>query len=222
MCTTTSIQGICGAGYAHGPVVCLLTTCSLKNYDVSSNSRAGHVTNSNFQKHESNFDPKEHLWGLHTQFKDYMLSLGYSETQFRDIFEIRMKKLMLAVFHSFKTKLNRKNGYWLLLGVDVIVSPDMTLSILEVNSNPALRYDLELVGKEALARFWDMGHEALSLVYEIHRKSNNPQRKYDPLTMASAKNWHLLYTDDPLLGKPWAWSTDVCFTQEEEFTPSGR
>lgn len=150
---------------------------------------------------------------MHTQFKDYMRSLGYTDAQFKQIFEDRMKELMLGVFHSFKTKMNRKNGYWLLLGVDVIVSPDMRLSILEVNSNPALRYDLELVGQDALDRFWDMGHEALSLVYEIHRKTNDAQRKYDPLRMQSARDWHLLYTDDPILPKPWAFSNNVCFSQ---------
>eukprot|EP00466_Bigelowiella_natans_P021199 jgi/Bigna1/145124/aug1.95_g19832 len=95
-----------------------------------------------------------HLWSFE-EFTKYIEAAGIHEkvpglqrassNDIRLYVEEELQRLFLTVFLSAKDKIRRANGYWSLLGVDVAVMDDMTMRVLEVNTNPSVHYDTKVV-----------------------------------------------------------------------------
>jgi hypothetical protein len=127
-----------------------------------------------------NFPLDEHIWDQ-DKFRDYLFSQGYTAEEFEQTFVHNLKRLFLAVFHTYKDAIPRKNGYWILLGLDVAIGENWEVSVLEVNTNPSIHYDTKVWGTEMVGRNWRQINEILELVYDSHLKTakygNKPWKK---------------------------------------------
>ncbi|XP_045155172.1 inactive polyglycylase TTLL10 [Echinops telfairi] len=120
-------------------------------YDPNSSDLSGHLTNQFMQK-------KSPLYMLLKE--DTVWSMGhlnrYINDKFRKAkglprdwvfttFTKRMQQIMSHCFLSVKSKLECKLGYFDLIGCDFLIDSDFKVWLLEMNSNPALHTNCEVL-----------------------------------------------------------------------------
>ncbi|TSR39552.1 Protein polyglycylase TTLL10 [Bagarius yarrelli] len=77
-----------------------------------------------------------------------------------------MQQIMTHCFLAVKSKLERKLGYFDLIGCDFLIDEDFKVWLLEMNCNPALHTNCEVL-KEVVPR---VVTETLDLTIEIFNK----------------------------------------------------
>ncbi|KAJ8257708.1 hypothetical protein GJAV_G00188840 [Gymnothorax javanicus] len=104
-------------------------------------------------------------------------------------FTKRMQLIMTQCFLAVKAKLERKLGLFDLIGCDFMIDDDFKVWLLEMNSNPALHTNCQVL-KEVVP---STVYETLDLTLEIFNKCRSGQKL---LPLASQKNFILLYRGD--------------------------
>lgn len=59
----------------------------------------------------------------------------------------KMRQIMLQVIHGIRYKLQRKVGYFGIYGYDFMIDEDMKVWLIEVNVNPAITTNTEVLAK---------------------------------------------------------------------------
>ncbi|KAL9971339.1 hypothetical protein ACROYT_G023851 [Oculina patagonica] len=104
-------------------------------------------------------------------------------------FTKRMHQIMTTCFHSVRQKLHRRTGTFDLLGFDFLIDEDFKVWLLEVNINPALHTNCQVL-MDLLPGVVD---ETLKLVIEI---SDKTKRKRPIFPLENQKGFQLLYNGE--------------------------
>ncbi|XP_064156825.1 protein polyglycylase TTLL10 isoform X1 [Anguilla rostrata] len=168
-------------------------TCDL--YDPNSNNLSAHLTNQYMQKKNPRYSElkEETVWSME-RFNAYV------NEQFREAkalpqdwvlcaFAKRMQVVMTQCFLAVRAKLERKLGLFDLIGCDFMIDEDFKVWLLEMNCNPALTTNCQVL-KEVVPSTVD---ETLDLTLEIFSKCQSGARL---LPLASQRNFVLLFGGD--------------------------
>jgi len=133
--------------------------------------RFAHLTNACVQRTHPDYKSSrrgQHIWSLQHAEAD-MVSSNRWRPEDGSIWDRLHKEMKLAIAHLFRASssvLERKTGYFDLLGLDFMLDERLQLHLLEVNSNPAMFFDSSPVLEELVPRLLGT---SLDLVLEAQR-----------------------------------------------------
>ncbi|KAM4703205.1 inactive polyglycylase TTLL10 [Rhinophrynus dorsalis] len=193
--------------FSHGYV---RLTCN--HYDPKSDDLTGHLTNQYMQKKNPLYSElkEETVWGME-RFNIYVnehfaATKGLSQDWVMNIFTKRMQQIMIHCFLTVKSKLDCRLGYFDLIGCDFLIDEDFKVWLLEMNCNPALHTNCEVL-KEVIP---GVVNETLDLALEIFNKS---QKSQPILPLNTQNQFVLLYNGEQK-------SPAVKFTRSRSTSPS--
>ena len=102
----------------------------------------------------------------------------------------RIQDVMRICMLSVRHKLQRKVGFFDLLGFDFMVDADLQIYLIEINTNPALF----LASKTLECLLPDMIDETLHIVLEIHEKA--VARKGPVLPVGSQRSFVTIFAEE--------------------------
>uniref|UniRef100_A0A672UVL7 Tubulin tyrosine ligase like 10 n=2 Tax=Strigops habroptila TaxID=2489341 RepID=A0A672UVL7_STRHB len=165
------------------------------NYDAASDDLTVHLTNQYMQKKNSLYSQlkDETIWRME-HFNSYVNEKfrkpkGLPKDWVFTVFTKRMKQIILQCFLAAKHKLDRKLGYFDLLGCDFLIDENFKVWLLEMNANPALHTNCEVL-KDIIPA---IVYESLDLVLEIFNKCLKGHRI---LPLETLCHFVLLYHED--------------------------
>mmetsp|Transcript_122922 Transcript_122922/g.274484 ORF Transcript_122922/g.274484 Transcript_122922/m.274484 type:complete len:677 (-) Transcript_122922:157-2187(-) len=142
---------------------------ALEPYDISDlENRFGHLTNACVQRTHPQYRERrgQHIWS-EEQVEAELITSGRRTAEQESLWpgvHEQMKRALAWIFEASREGLERRAGYFDLLGVDFILDEDLRLHLLEVNSNPAMFFDssptLETLVPSLLGTALDMALEA--------------------------------------------------------------
>ncbi|XP_034027354.1 protein polyglycylase TTLL10 [Thalassophryne amazonica] len=170
-------------------------TCDL--YDPSTNNLSTHLTNQYVQKKNPLYSQlkEDTVWSMEA-FNTYVNHecagpQGVPRDWVLAAFTRRMQQIMTQCFLSVKSKLDCRLGFFDLIGCDFMFDADFQVWLLEMNCNPALHTNCEVLKKVIPATVV----EILDLTLETFTKCRLGQRI---LPLASQRDFVLLYTEPVL------------------------
>ncbi|KAM6924915.1 protein polyglycylase TTLL10 [Xenentodon cancila] len=114
-------------------------------YDHSSSNLSAHLTNQYVQKKNPLYSllKEDTVWSMET-FNTYVndrfqVAMGLQRDWVLGAFAKRMQQIMTQCFLAVKSKLDRRLGFFDLIGCDFMVDKDFKVWLLEMNCNPALQ-----------------------------------------------------------------------------------
>ncbi|CAJ1055374.1 protein polyglycylase TTLL10 isoform X6 [Xyrichtys novacula] len=173
--------------FSHGYV---RLTCDL--YDPTSNNLTAHLTNQYMQKKNPLYRQlkEDTVWSMesfNTYVNDrFQVAKGLPRDWVLGVFAKRMQQITLQCFIAVKSKLDRRLGFFDLIGCDFMVDEDFKVWLLEMNCNPALHTNCDVL-KEVIPR---TVVETLDLSLEIFNKCRLRQKI---LPLQSQREFVLLY-----------------------------
>ncbi|XP_031235709.1 inactive polyglycylase TTLL10 isoform X2 [Mastomys coucha] len=168
---------------------------TLSLYNPHSSDLSGHLTNQFMQKKsplymllkESTVWSMEHLNRyINDKFRK---TKGLPRDWVFTTFTKRMQQIMSHCFLAVKSKLECKLGYFDLIGCDFLIDENFKVWLLEMNSNPALHTNCEVL-KEVIP---GVVMETLDLALETCQKSLHSQKM---LPLLSQRRFVLLYNGE--------------------------
>ncbi|XP_056398643.1 inactive polyglycylase TTLL10 [Hyla sarda] len=142
-------------------------------YDPKSDDLTGHLTNQYMQKKNPLYNElkEETVWSME-RFNGYVNekfaeSKGLPQDWVLSTFTKRMQQIMIHCFLSVKSKLECRRGFFDLIGCDFLIDDDFKVWLLEMNCNPALHTNCEVL-KEVIP---SVVNETLDLALEVFHKS---------------------------------------------------
>ncbi|NXI40103.1 TTL10 polyglycylase, partial [Galbula dea] len=121
------------------------------NYDAASEDLTVHLTNQYMQKKNSLYSQlkDETVWPME-YFNSYINekfreTSGLPKDWVLTVFTKRMQQIMLQCFLAAKHKLDRRLGYFDLLGCDFLIDEHFKVWLLEMNANPALHTNCKVL-----------------------------------------------------------------------------
>ncbi|XP_069466185.1 inactive polyglycylase TTLL10 [Ambystoma mexicanum] len=168
-------------------------TCN--TYDPLSDDLTGHLTNQYMQKKNPLYNElkEETVWTME-RFNTYVneryaASKGLPVNWVLTMFTRRMQQIMMHCFMAVKSKLECKMGLFDLFGCDFLIDEDFKVWLLEMNCNPALHTNCEVL-KDVIP---DVVNETLDLALEVFHKSVKGQRIFP---LETVKKFVPLYNGD--------------------------
>ncbi|XP_043982934.1 protein polyglycylase TTLL10 isoform X1 [Gambusia affinis] len=165
-------------------------TCDV--YDPRSKNLSAHLTNQYMQKRNPLYSQlkEDTVWSMES-FNAYVnerfqVAKGLPRDWVLGAFAKRMQQIMTQCFFAVKTKLDCRPGFFDLIGCDFMIDEDFKVWLLEMNCNPALHRNCEVL-KEVIPR--TVG-EALDLTLELFNKCRLRQQI---LPLANQRDFVLLY-----------------------------
>ncbi|KAJ8016654.1 hypothetical protein DPEC_G00009490 [Dallia pectoralis] len=165
-------------------------TCDL--YDHNSQNLSSHLTNQYMQKKNPLYSllKEDTVWSmdrLNTYINDNLrFDKGLSRDWVFSTFTKQMQQIMIQCFFAVKAKLDRKLGNFDLIGCDFLIDEDFKVWLLEMNCNPALHTNCEVLNDIIPSTVV----ETLDLTLEIFNKC---QRGLKLLPLVSQRDFVLLY-----------------------------
>ncbi|XP_064326644.1 inactive polyglycylase TTLL10 [Phalacrocorax carbo] len=142
------------------------------SYDAASDDLTVHLTNQHMQKKNSQYSQlkDETVWRME-HFNNYVnekfrKTNGLPKDWVFTVFTKRMQQIMLQCFLAAKHKLDRKLGYFDLIGCDFLIDENFKVWLLEMNANPALHTNCKVLRDIIPA----VVYESLDLVLEVFNK----------------------------------------------------
>ncbi|XP_043532028.1 protein polyglycylase TTLL10-like isoform X1 [Chiloscyllium plagiosum] len=169
-------------------------TCN--EYNPNSDDLTDHLTNQFIQKKNPLYNEmkEDTIWSME-RLNDY-INEKYMEAKRlpRDwvftVFTKRTQQIMTQCFIATKARLGRKLGYFDLLGFDIMIDQNFKVWLLEINSNPSLQMNCEIL-KSVIPK---VINEALDLIFEIFTKCS---RGLYIMPLEAQKEFVLLYNGSP-------------------------
>ncbi|XP_074538075.1 protein polyglycylase TTLL10 isoform X2 [Halichoeres trimaculatus] len=167
-------------------------TCDL--YDPASNNLIAHLTNQYMQKKSPLYGQlkEDTVWSMesfNTYVNDrFQVAKGLPRDWVLGAFTNRMQQIMTQCFFAVKSKLDRRLGFFDLIGCDFMVDEDFKVWLLEMNCNPALHTNCDVL-KEVIP---STVRETLDLTLEIFNKCRLRQKI---LPLDSQREFVLLYSE---------------------------
>ncbi|XP_058516736.1 inactive polyglycylase TTLL10 [Ochotona princeps] len=168
---------------------------TLNLYDPDSSDLSGHLTNQFMQKKSPLYMllKEDTVWSM--EHLNHYINSKFSKTPGlpRDwvltTFTKRMQQIMLHCFQAVKSKLECKLGYFDLIGCDFLVDENFKVWLLEMNANPALHTNCQVL-KEVIP---GVVAETLDLALETFHKSLLGQKM---LPLRSQRRFVLLHNGE--------------------------
>ncbi|XP_073441420.1 inactive polyglycylase TTLL10 [Dendrobates tinctorius] len=164
-------------------------------YDPESDDLTGHLTNQYMQKKNPLYNElkEETVWAVE-RFNSYVNekfaeSKGLPKDWVLNTFTKRMQQIMIHCFLSVKSKLECRRGFFDLIGCDFLIDDDFKVWLLEMNCNPALHTNCEVL-KDVIP---SVVNETLDLALEIFNKS---RKGLCILPLNTQSKFILLYNGD--------------------------
>ncbi|XP_060707797.1 tubulin monoglycylase TTLL3-like isoform X2 [Hemiscyllium ocellatum] len=169
-------------------------TCN--EYNPNSDDLTDHLTNQFIQKKNPLYNEmkEDTIWSME-RLNDY-INEKYMEAKHlpRDwvftVFTKRTQQIMTQCFIATKARLGRKLGYFDLLGFDIMIDQNFKVWLLEINSNPSLQMNCEIL-KSVIPK---VINEALDLIFEIFTKCS---RGLYIMPLEAQREFVLLYNGSP-------------------------
>ncbi|XP_068772293.1 inactive polyglycylase TTLL10 isoform X1 [Struthio camelus] len=168
-------------------------TCT--NYDATSDDLTVHLTNQYMQKKNPLYSQlkEETVWRME-HFNSYVnekfrKANGLPKDWVLTVFTKRMQQIMMQCFLAAKLKLERKLGYFDLIGCDFLIDENFKVWLLEMNANPALHTNCKVL-RDIIPT---VVYESLDLVLEIFNKRLRGQ---SVLPLETLCHFVLLYKED--------------------------
>ncbi|XP_066230858.1 inactive polyglycylase TTLL10 [Saccopteryx leptura] len=164
-------------------------------YDPHSENLSGHLTNQYMQKKNPLYMllKEDTVWSmeqLNCYINDkFRKTKGLPRDWVYTTFTKRMQQIMTHCFLAVKSKLECKLGYFDLIGCDFLIDDNFKVWLLEMNSNPALHTNCEVL-KEVIP---GVVMETLDLALETFQKSLRGQKM---LPLLSQHRFVLLYNGE--------------------------
>uniref|UniRef100_G1QGK5 Tubulin--tyrosine ligase-like protein 10 n=1 Tax=Nomascus leucogenys TaxID=61853 RepID=G1QGK5_NOMLE len=183
---TTPYMIFFGHGYAR---------LTLSLYDPHSSDLSGHLTNQFMQKKSPLYMLLKEgtVWSmerLNRHINDtFWKARGLPKDWVFTTLTKRMQQIMAHCFLAAKPKLDCKLGYFDLIGCDFLIDDNFKVWLLEMNSNPALHTNCEVL-KEVIP---GVVIETLDLVLETFQKSLRGQKM---LPLLSQRRFVLLHNGE--------------------------
>ncbi|XP_069550244.1 protein polyglycylase TTLL10 [Brachyistius frenatus] len=165
-------------------------TCDL--YDPGSNNLSAHLTNQYMQKKNPLYSllKEDTVWSMedfNTYVNDrFQVAKALPRDWVLGAFAKRMQQIMNQCFLAVKSKLVCRLGFFDLIGCDFMIDEDFQVWLLEMNCNPALHTNCEVL-KEVIP---STVVETLDLTLEIFNKCRLRQ---SILSLSSQREFVLLY-----------------------------
>ncbi|XP_048639531.1 LOW QUALITY PROTEIN: inactive polyglycylase TTLL10, partial [Marmota marmota marmota] len=172
---------------------------TLSLYDPHSRDLSGHLTNQYMQKKSPLYVllKEDTVWSmdhLNSYINDkFRKTKGLPRDWVFTTFTKRMQQIMAHCFLAVKSKLECKLGYFDLIGCDFLIDENFKVWLLEMNSNPALHTNCEVL-KEVIP---GVVMETLDLALETFQKSLRSQRM---MPLLSQRRFVLLHNGEADLG----------------------
>uniref|UniRef100_A0A8D0VDA6 Tubulin--tyrosine ligase-like protein 10 n=1 Tax=Sus scrofa TaxID=9823 RepID=A0A8D0VDA6_PIG len=157
---------------------------TLSLYDAHSSDLGGHLTNQFMQKKSPLYVlfKEDTVWSmehLNRYINDkFCKTRGLPRDWVFTTFTKRMQEIMAHCFLAVKSKLECKLGYFDLIGCDFLIDENFKVWLLEMNSNPALHTNCQVL-KEVIP---GVVMETLDLALETFRKSLRSEKMLPLLT----------------------------------------
>nr|KAF6394961.1 tubulin tyrosine ligase like 10 [Molossus molossus] len=179
---------------------------TLNLYDPCSEDLSGHLTNQFMQKKSPLYVllKEDTVWSmehLNRYINDnFRQTKGLPRDWVFTTFTAQMQQIMVHCFLAVKSKLECKLGYFDLIGCDFLIDDNFKVWLLEMNSNPALHTNCEVL-KEVIP---GVVMETLDLALETFQKSLCGQRM---VPLLSQRRFVLLHNGETdvwprLVGSP--------------------
>ncbi|XP_072587034.1 inactive polyglycylase TTLL10 isoform X9 [Vulpes vulpes] len=168
---------------------------TLSLYDPHSSDLSGHLTNQFMQKKSPLYVllKEDTVWSmdrLNRHINDkFRKTKGLPRDWVFTTFTKRMQQIMVHCFQAVKAKLHCKLGYFDLIGCDFLIDENFKVWLLEMNSNPALHTNCEVL-KEVIP---GVIMETLDLALETFQKSLRNQKM---LPLLSQRRFVLLHNGE--------------------------
>ncbi|CAI5646846.1 protein polyglycylase TTLL10 isoform X2 [Oreochromis niloticus] len=166
-------------------------TCDL--YDPTSKNLSAHLTNQYMQKKNPLYSQlkEDTVWSMES-FNAYVndrfqVAKDLPRDWVLGAFAKRMQQIMSQCFLAVKSKLDCRLGFFDLIGCDFLVDEDFKVWLLEMNCNPALHTNCEVL-KEVIP---SVVVETLDLTLEIFKKIRGRQKIFP---LVSQREFVLLYS----------------------------
>ncbi|KAM9241684.1 inactive polyglycylase TTLL10 [Dugong dugon] len=164
-------------------------------YNLHSNDLSGHLTNQFMQKKSPLYVllKEDTVWSmehLNRYINDkFRKTKGLPRDWVFTTFTKRMQQIMAHCFLAVKSKLECKLGYFDLIGCDFLIDENFKVWLLEMNSNPALHTNCEVL-KEVIP---GVVVETLDLALETFQKSLRNEKM---LPLLSQRRFVLLHNGE--------------------------
>ncbi|XP_035697819.1 protein polyglycylase TTLL10-like [Branchiostoma floridae] len=173
----------------------------VQDYSAEDLNVTAHLTNQWIQKKDPNYEEvkDETVWSME-HLNDYINETladdkGLPQDWVFNGLTRRMKDIMLHCFHSVRHKIQCRLGYFDLYGIDFLLDEDMKVYLLEINVNPALHTNCEVL-QDVIP---PLVEETVNVSLDTFEKSRKNQ---SILPLTSMKNFQIIYNGDPSLHLP--------------------
>ncbi|XP_023651633.1 protein polyglycylase TTLL10 [Paramormyrops kingsleyae] len=145
-------------------------TCDI--YDPNSSNLSTHLTNQYIQKKHPQYKvfKEDTVWSMESLNvhlnQHHCQDKALSQDWVFGAFTKRMQQIVMQCFMAVKNKLNRKLGYFDLIGCDFLIDEDFKVWLLEMNCNPALHSSCRVLKETVPAAVF----ETLDITLEIFNK----------------------------------------------------
>lgn len=166
---------------------------SINEYAVSETDLSTHLTNQALQVKNPNYEEvkEETVWSME-KFNDYINDNCQNSNIQTDwvhtSFDTKCKQIASHCLAATNRRLDRRVGFFDLIGIDYIIDESFQVYLLEMNTNPALLTNcsvLEQVVPETVKEMMDMTLE----VQEHYQSTTSPIR----LPLKSQNNFRCIY-----------------------------
>jgi hypothetical protein len=159
------------------PGYCKVALESYNSDDLT--NRLAHLTNACVQKTHPAYSETlrgQHIWSEEEAEAELIASGRYVTemgTFWPSIHE-QMKRALVTVFEASKGLLERREGYFDMLGVDFMLDDNLRLHLLEINSNPAMWFDSSPTLRKLVP---ELIESTFDVVLQAQRTSGSEQRE---------------------------------------------
>lgn len=167
---------------------------SFNDYDPTKlKNRFAHLTNNSISKHAEGFDDQQDDTMWHSDdFQDYLKKLNLKEGEhviedpWLDKVQTSMKEIVMHSLESCSDAVMPRNSSFQLFGYDFMVSEDLKVWLIEVNSSPDLSYSTATTRVLVKSMLEDMVRVVVD-VEKFGLRPDRPKRKWGSCNVKSGR-----------------------------------
>jgi len=141
-------------------------------------NRYAHLTNNSVSKHARDFDDQvdETMWSS-DDFQKYLSEHIQGEDPWRDVVQPQMKKIVSLSMECVQDAIMPRSSTFQLFGYDFMVTADLRVWLIEVNSSPDCSYSTSTTRVLVKSMLEDLVHVVVD-VEQFGARERRPKRKW--------------------------------------------